>query len=888
MSNINFDNPWLLLIGVPLILLIIVPFFLAVRKGNRNGHNVTSCILHVLMALLISLSAAGMSVKSIMTETSVYVVADLSYSTNGELDAIDGYIENLYDNLPLNTKMGVVCFGATDSQTIHTKLGEKPKSVKASSAQIDDTSTDIVSALNFTSKIFKGDVIKRIVLITDAKNSDESDSNALKRAVDTLHASKIYVDAIYLDSNLAQDSKEVQVTDVEYSSHVYLGQEVSASVRVESNVNTRATLNVYRNDELLSSQPMDIGVGVRNVPVPLATEEEGEFDYTVSLSEIEADDSPFNNACSFHQTVSAEAKTLFITSSRDDEARAKEIYGDAYEKSVTLKYDTDTDIPYTVSALCQYDEIVLSNVNLTQIKNYEMFIESLEVVVSLLGKSLVGIGNLGLQNATEEAMLRLANMLPVRYGSPVKEEKLYTIVLDVSNSMNLNGKLALAKTAAKQLVDLLEDTDRVAVVAFHGEVEIVQKISSASDRVAIKESIDNLEDKHGTVLGGGLNGAKEVLKGYAKEMQTQIFMITDGNSNDDDFAAAEETAFELFTGYDVTTSILGIKIEEGSNIERKMIRIAEKNGKGKYWGVKDGTALNEDVFVDISNDFGEVLVDYNAYVNKVQLYDDVLEGIDDVSYIGGYVASREKANATTVLTTEHQRLNASSITVPIYTYWEYGNGKTASFLSSFSGEWTKKWNDIGLSKQFFQNVFTVNTPTEKVETPFVATVEKKSGGALLEIRPAQLKAGATVSVTLCHGDVRTEITNVAFDSNVYTCSFVLPSVGAYTAEITYTYKGESYTTAKPIHVSYLSEYDRFTTFDASPLYRMLGSNGTVSEDGDLEIVNDENEVGVQIIRLTVPLLSACVILFAIDIIVRKVKWADIKMIFRRRNKGGKR
>ncbi len=884
MSSVNFDNPWLLLIALPLIALVAVPAFLSVGKDNRNVHNVTSSILHVLIAIFVAFSAAGTSIKSIMTETDVYVVADLSYSTRNNLDKIDEYIENLADDLPLNTKLCVVCFGG-GQPVIHTPLGETPRSVRESVGKVDETSTDIVGALEYTGKIFKEGVIKRIVLITDAKESDQSDKNALKRAVDTLHASKVYVDAIYLDSNRAADAKEVQITDVDYADKVYQGSVATANVAIESTVETRAELEITRNGEFFTRQPIELGVGTKSIPIYLPTDELGEYAYSVELTECEIDESQRNNVATFKQTVASQPVTLFITESTADEKLAKEIYGDAYEQSVTLKY-VDEEIPYTVAQLCQYDEIVLSNVDVTKINNYEMFIESLDVVVSLLGKSLVGLGNLGIQNSTDSALLRLSNMLPVRYGSPISEQRMYTIVFDMSNSMEQIGKMSVAKNAAKQLVDLLEDDDKVAIIGFHGKWEVKQVPVDASKRESIKEVIDNIEGEHGTVISGGLAGAQEALKEYAAEMRTQVFLITDGANNSGDWENANSVVEQMNREYGVTTSILGILSSQTGG----RLQTLATYGKGEYWYVEDNTMLDEEVFSDISNELGEVMVDSYSLVNKELLFDSVLEGLpENMSFVKGYVASKAKPYANTVLTATHRIENMPSINVPLYSYWNYGNGKTSVYTSTFTGEWAEQWSSLDLDRQFFENVLETNTPAERIDAPFVSTVSRQSGGASLEIRPAQIKTGAEVSVTLRSPDGETTtVNNVVFDSSVYTCSFAMPSVGEYIAEITYSYKGESYTQAKPIHVFYLSEYDSFTTYDASPLYKMLGSKGTVSEDGQLNIENDENEVGIQIIELALPLMIVAVVLFMVDVLVRKLKWADIKGLFRKIKKGEKK
>ena len=75
-------------------------------------------------------------------------------------------------------------------------------------------------------------------------------------------------------------------------------------------------------------------------------------------------------------------------------------------------------VPYTVEALCAYDEIIISDVDVSEsVANYEMFLESVDTVVSLFGKSLLTMGNTGIQNDFEGKLKRLDNMLPVNYGN---------------------------------------------------------------------------------------------------------------------------------------------------------------------------------------------------------------------------------------------------------------------------------------------------------------------------------------------------------------------------------------------------------------------------------------------------------------------------------------
>ena len=64
---------------------------------------------------------------------------------------------------------------------------------------------------------------------------------------------------------------------------------------------------------------------------------------------------------------------------------------------------------------------------------------------------------------------------------------------------------------------------------------------------------------------------------------------------------------------------------------------------------------------------------------------------------------------------------------------------------------------------------------------------------------------------------------------------------------------------------------------------MIGANGNVYRSS-FKIVNDESEVGLYNVSLNLPLLIVCVVLFAVDIAVRKLKWEDIKSLFKRQKK----
>ena len=242
MRSVNFDNPYLLLIAIPLLLLVIIPFVIAIRKENRQKSAVISLVIHIAIVILVTLAAAGAKVTTVLTETNVYVVADVSYSSERELDLVDEYIDEIKDNLPRNTKLGVVCFGK-DSVVLY-KPGEEGRSVKE--ALVDNSATDIVSALEYTSGLYKDDVIKKMVLITDGRSTDPDSRGRLVAQMEALESKNITLDAIFVDSTISDEEMEVQISDLQSVKKTYLSQRSEAKLLLQSNYEgqARVTLSV--------------------------------------------------------------------------------------------------------------------------------------------------------------------------------------------------------------------------------------------------------------------------------------------------------------------------------------------------------------------------------------------------------------------------------------------------------------------------------------------------------------------------------------------------------------------------------------------------------------------------------------------------------------------
>jgi hypothetical protein len=241
MKNISFDNPYLLLLIIPALLCVIIPFFIAKNKDNKSAPWLISLCIHAVIIVIVALAAAGLSSVSVLTETTVYVVADVSYSSDKNLDKIDEYINQIKEELPEKTKMGVVCFGK--ESIILTPVGRKLTSVKE--AKIDNSATDIAGALNYTETLFKGDSLKRIILITDGNDTVSNSSTSIASTVQRLTENGVKIDAIFLDNAVKENETELQLLDVEYSKSIYVGHENKVKFLIQSSIQANAVVELY-------------------------------------------------------------------------------------------------------------------------------------------------------------------------------------------------------------------------------------------------------------------------------------------------------------------------------------------------------------------------------------------------------------------------------------------------------------------------------------------------------------------------------------------------------------------------------------------------------------------------------------------------------------------
>lgn len=124
------------------------------------------------------------------------------------------------------------------------------------------------------------------------------------------------------------------------------------------------------------------------------------------------------------------------------------------------------------------------------------------------------------------------------------------LILDQSGSMG-GAPIKTVRAAAQKIIDNLSPQDRISIVSFDHEAQVVVPNQPATHPDAIKQAIEGIRAGGGTAIDEGLKlGIEEVAKGKTGTV-SQIFLLTDGEnehgSNDRCFKLAKFAVSHSFT-----------------------------------------------------------------------------------------------------------------------------------------------------------------------------------------------------------------------------------------------------------------------------------------------------------------------------------------------------
>lgn len=116
-------------------------------------------------------------------------------------------------------------------------------------------------------------------------------------------------------------------------------------------------------------------------------------------------------------------------------------------------------------------------------------------------------------------------------NSEVRNPTHFVLLLDTSGSMEQSNKLQNVKKCVELLLTILTAEDRISIITFEDESEIILKRVPAdtNHKGMIEAKVQSIQSEGSTNLSASLANLKEVVKG--ETMKTGVILLTDGHAN---------------------------------------------------------------------------------------------------------------------------------------------------------------------------------------------------------------------------------------------------------------------------------------------------------------------------------------------------------------------
>jgi Ca-activated chloride channel family protein len=206
-------------------------------------------------------------------------------------------------------------------------------------------------------------------------------------------------------------------------------------------------------------------------------------------------------------------------------------------------------------------------------------------------------------DATYALVRIVAPEAPAATESVVRTPLDIALVIDRSGSMS-GQPLGTAKECAVRIVKGLRPDDRISIVTFDDEIDIVQALTAVGDAKDIEARVRSIQSGGSTNLFGGWEeGAKQLAPFIKKDRIARVILLSDGQANQGLINEGEIfTHVSKLAGTGITTSTIGL----GHDFNESLLAGMAKSGEGvANFGQKpeDLDEAFEQQFASLSNTF---------------------------------------------------------------------------------------------------------------------------------------------------------------------------------------------------------------------------------------------------------------------------------------------
>ena len=343
--RIDFNNPWLLLLFIPVLLLIFIPFFRIPRRFRGTRNRVISVVLHTLASALCICLIAGVSFSFNVPnrENQLMIVVDASDSNAEQAAKKDEYVQNILNMCGEGYQVGIVKFGLNTVYAAPLSYDTRDSFRQyLGSADPDLSATNIAGALDFAAKQFDNPKTSKIVLLSDGLETD----GAALAAVQLAAATGIKVDTIEFAND---EPQEIQLLSAEMpQSRIVLGTEALLTLTVESRFEGTANVAVTVTDNGFAgeAQSFTIAPGQQTLTIRHEFQSAGLHDLLFSIEGSE-DTETQNNTLRSYVNISLLDDVLILENIPGEADSLESILSENYTVNVLNIRDDAALLPKT-------------------------------------------------------------------------------------------------------------------------------------------------------------------------------------------------------------------------------------------------------------------------------------------------------------------------------------------------------------------------------------------------------------------------------------------------------------------------------------------------------------------------------------------------------------
>ncbi len=685
-----FTQPWLLIL-IPIVwgVVIIVARHGVMQLSRRTLVLATTLRLVAVTLLIVAL--AGLQLPLPGGPVNTIFLLDTSASVSPATQAAARqWIDKAAETRAPDDTFALLTFG-TDTRIEHPFGRNDPVEGEATAGL--DERTNISDALEMAASLFPPGAPKRIVLISDGNQT----AGDVMRAAEVVAAQGVQVDIVPL---LAEPGVDAAVVEVAPPSALRAEESFEVRVTVASTTRGEAVLRLFMNETLVSEGPVALLYGQNIFTIQQPGLEEGFYSFRAQV--VAPDDQrPQNNDAYGYSQVGPKGVVLVVENTVGDAIILTQALQAA---GIQAQNVGPAQLPGRAEDLDGVSSVVLVNVPASQLTTQQM--AALQDYVQRLGGGLVALGGAAAFGMGDYGGTPLEHALPV-ISQPPDHEELPTLALalliDKSGSMNEGApvsKIAMAREAAAQAVEILETGDVIGVLAFEYSPQWVVRpapVNNAEDAKNVVRRVATIEAGGGTDIYNALQLAYDTLRRTPAQVK-HIILVTDGQSTS--APGLWETLMTRMRRDHITLSAVAIGADADQNLLQRLVRL----GDGRYY-YADVPENIPQVVTKESQRASRSLVMSRLFQPRVVTASPILRAIlpDSLPNLSAFVRTEPKPAAETPLLSDNSEV--------ILAQWQYGLGRSVAWTSDAGQDWAADWGEWPQNQRFWAQMVRWTMPS---------------------------------------------------------------------------------------------------------------------------------------------------------------------------------